>query len=373
MHENPNNTPYIDDEQEIDIMELISKLWKKKSMIIKWCIAGAIIGLIAGFSIPKTYTASTVLAPEASDARSGGGLSSLASIAGISVSSSGADAINLDMYPDVVHSTPFIVSLFDLPVEFERNGERINTTLIDYMLVYQKTPWWTPVIRFPFTAIGWLMSLGQDKTNNVPDNDVLSIEELNINNLPEQEREVVSFFSQNIAIGVDNKTGKISLSLDLQDPKVVYVVVDAIVNNLVDYMSDYRSSKARQDAENLSKICEERKADYYKAQQAYANFVDSNKNVARQSAQAEQERLQQEMNLAYQVYSQVATNLEAARIQEQQAKPVFVTIEPVTVPLRRSAPSKPKLLLIFTLLTGCAASLWALFGEDYWKKLKENL
>ena len=54
MQENINNQPYIDDEQEIDIMELISKLWKKKSMIIKWCIAGAVIGLIAGFSIPKT-------------------------------------------------------------------------------------------------------------------------------------------------------------------------------------------------------------------------------------------------------------------------------------------------------------------------------
>lgn len=369
MQETPNNQPYIEDDQEIDIMELISKLWKRKSMIIKWCVAGAIIGLIAGFSIPKTYTASTVLAPESNDSRGGGSLSSLASMAGINLSGGGADAINLDMYPDVVHSTPFIVDLFDLPVEFERKGETINTTLLDYMLEYQRSPWWTPVIQFPFKALGWVMSLGKEKEEEV----VTPINELNINNLPKKERGVVRFFAENIMINVDKKTGKTSVSLELQDPQVVYVVVDAVVKNLVDYMSDYRSSKARQDAENLSKICEERKAEYYKAQQAYAAYVDSNKSVVRQSAQAELERLQQEMNLAYQIYSQVATNLEAARIQEQQAKPVFVTLSPVTVPLERTAPSKAKLLVIFTFLAGCVAAAWILFGEDYWKKLKENL
>ena len=368
MQENINNQPY-NDEPEIDIMELISKLWKKRSMIIKWCIAGAIIGLVVGFSIPKTYTASTLLAPESSDPKASGGLSSLASMAGINLNGGGVDAINVDMYPDVVHSTPFIVDLFDLPVEFERKGEVINTTLLDYMLEYQSSPWWNAIIYAPFNVLGWVMSIGKENAVDV----MTPINQLNPNNLPKQERDVVKFFAENLVVNVDKKTGKTNISLDLQDPQVVYVVVDAVVKNLVEYMSDYRSSKARQDAENLSIICEQRKSDYYKAQQIYADFVDSNKGVIRQSAQAERERLQQEMNLAYQVYSQVATNLEAARIQEQQAKPVFVTIDPVTVPLRKTAPSKAKLLVIFTFLAGCCAAAWILFGEEYWTKLKDNL
>ena len=80
MQENPNNQPYYEDESEIDIMELISKLWKRRSMIIKWCVAGAVIGLVVGFSIPKTYTASVTLAPENADPKSG--MSSLAAMAG---------------------------------------------------------------------------------------------------------------------------------------------------------------------------------------------------------------------------------------------------------------------------------------------------
>jgi uncharacterized protein involved in exopolysaccharide biosynthesis len=174
-------------------------------------------------------------------------------------------------------------------------------------------------------------------------------------------------------VNVDKKSLKTQMSLEMQDPLVVAAVMEAVTENLKNYMTDYRTSKARQDVRNLEVICEQRKADYYKAQQEYAKYIDANKNVILQSANAERERLQQEMNLAYQVYSQVATNLEGSRIQAEQAKPVFVIIENVKVPLQRSAPSKAKMLVIFTFLAGCCAAAWVLFGEEYWQKLKENL
>lgn len=367
MQENPTNQPYYEEESEIDIMELISKLWKKRSMIIKWCIGGAILGLIVGFSIPKTYTASVTLAPEMQQ-KTSNGVNSIASMMGVNLNNS-VDAISVEMFPDVVHSTPFIFELFDLPVTFEHKDTVVNTTLLDYMLEYQKSPWWTPVLQFPFKVLVWCIDLvtpgdeDEESTGGA----------LNPNNLPKKEREVVKFFAENIIVNVDKKSFKTQMSIEMQDPVIVAKVMETITENLKDYMSDYRTSKARQDVENLEVICEQRKADYYKAQHAYANYVDSNKNVSLQSAQVERDRLQQEMNLAYQVYSQVATNLEGARIQAEQAKPVFVVIDPVTIPIRKTAPSKAKLLLIFTFLAGCIAAAWVLFGDEYWRKLKENL
>ena len=366
MQENNYIQPQFEEEQEIDIMELISKLWKKKAMIIKWCVVGAVIGIVVGFSIPKTYSSSVTLAPETQQ-RTNSSVSSIASMMGVNLNNS-VDAISVEMFPDVVHSTPFIVELFELPVQFEWKGEMMNTTLLDYMLEYQKSPWWTPVMQAPFKALGWVMSLGKEKETEEG-----LAGPLDPTNLPKKERGVVKFFAENIMVNVDKKTGKTSMSLEMQDPRVVATVLNAVVENLKEYMSDYRTSKARQDVENLAEICTERKTDYYKAQQAYAKFVDANKSVILQSAQAERERLQQEMNLAYQVYSQVATQLEGARIQEQQAKPVFAIIDPVTVPLQRTAPSKAKMLVIFTFLAGCCAAAWVLFGDEYWKKLKENL
>ena len=363
---NINNQPYIDDEPEIDIMELISKLWKKRSMIIKWCIAGAIVGLVVGFSIPKTYTASVTFAPEMQQ-KTSSGVSSIASMMGVNLNNS-VDAISVEMFPDVVHSTPFIVELFDIPVTFERKDSVITVPLVEYMKEYQRSPWWSIVIKVPFKLFGWCMDLvTPDKEEVVCDGT------LNPHNLPKEERDIVKYFAENILIDVDKKSFKTQMSIDMQDPYVVATVMDAIIENLKDYMSGYRTSKARQDVENLEVICEQRKSDYYKAQQTYANYIDSNKNVILHSAQADRERLQQEMNLAYQVYSQVATQLEGARIQAEQAKPVFVIINPVTVPINRTSPSKVKLLIIFMLLAGCCASGWVLLGEHYWKEFKENI
>ena len=142
-----------EEESEIDIMELVTKLWKRRKMIVKWCIGGAIVGLIVGFSLPKTYESSVVLAPE-TDQKVGSGVSSIASMMGVNLDNS-VDAINFQMFPDVVASTPFIFDLFDLPVQFERNDSVINTTLIDYMLEYQKSPWWSVILSAPGKAIGW--------------------------------------------------------------------------------------------------------------------------------------------------------------------------------------------------------------------------
>lgn len=367
MQENYNNQPYFDDEQEIDIMELVSKLWKKRSMIIKWCIVGAVIGLVVGFSIPKTYTAGVTLVPEVQQ-RTSSGVSSIASMMGVNLNNS-VDAISAEMFPDVVHSTNFIFELFDLPVTFERKDSVITTSLVEYMKEYQKIPWWSDVIGFPFKVLGWCIDLV------TPDEEEEEVEvgPLDPTNLPRKERGVVKFFAENIMVNVDKKSLKTQISIEMQDPLVVATVMNAVTENLKNYMSDYRTSKSRQDVQNLEVICEQRKVDYYKAQQEYAKYIDANKNVILQSANAERERLQQEMNLAYQVYSQVASNLEGARIQAEQAKPVFVIIENVKVPLTRTAPSKAKLLVIFTFLAGCCAAGWVLFGEEYWKKLKENL
>jgi hypothetical protein len=237
------------------------------------------------------------------------------------------------------------------------------------MKKYQKSPWWTPIINFPFKVLGWCIDLVTPDEDEDKSGEVV----LDPSNLPKEERSVVKYFAENIIVSVDKKSLKTEMSLMMQDPLVVAAVMNTVTDNLKSYMTDYRSSKARQDVDNLEVICAERKADFYEAQQAYAKYIDANKNVILHSASAEGARLQQEMSLAYQVYSQVATQLEGARIQAEQAKPVFAILDPVTVPLRKAAPSKAKLLIVWTFLAGCCAAAWVLWGEEYWKKIRENL
>ena len=362
-----NNQQQVDGEQEIDYFELVFKLWKSRWFIIKCCIVGVVLGLVVGYSIPERYKAGVTIVPEVQQ-KTGSGVNTIASMMGVSLNNN-IDAIGVDMFPDLVHSTPFIFELFDLPVTFERNDSTITAPLLEYMKSYQKRPWWKYVTSFPFKVLRWCVDLV------TPDEEVPVETEttLDITNLPKRERGVVAFFAENIIVTVDKKSHKTRMTLEMQDPLVVSAVMQAVTDNLQNYISNYRTSKARQDVENLEVICEQRRDDYYKAQQAYASYIDSNRNVILQSANAERDRLQQEMNLAYQVYSQVATNLEGARIQAEQAKPVFVILEHVTTPINKCAPSKAKVLVIFVFLAACFAAAWTLFGVEFLNKIKQYL
>ena len=354
IHQDPAN----------EILELIVKLWKNRTTIFKWCAVGIVLALIVGFSLPKTYKTGVILAPEM-QTKTNSSISSIASMMGVNLNNS-VDAISHDMYPDVIHSTPFVTELLVLPVTFTRRDSVITTTFCDYMTNYQKQPWWSYIFQAPFKVLGWMMSLGKEDVEVVQG-------PLDPTNLPKEERKVAKYLSKEIQLLIDKKTGKITISMELQDPQVVATVMTAVTENLKKYMSDYRTSKARQDVVNLTKIYEKRRAEYHAARQEYANYADANRNVVLLSAQAALGTLKQEMDLAYQVYSQVATQLEGARIQAEEAKPVFVVIEPVVTPNRRSAPSKAKLLVLYTFLAGCAAVAWITFGKDAYKKFIDSL
>ena len=51
-------------EKEIDLLELLQTVWAARKRIIKYAIVGAVIGLVIGFSLPKTYVTSIKMAPD---------------------------------------------------------------------------------------------------------------------------------------------------------------------------------------------------------------------------------------------------------------------------------------------------------------------
>ena len=118
---------------------------------------------------------------------------------------------------------------------------------------------------------------------------------------------------------------------------------------------------------------EERKNEYYKAQEQYARYSDNNQGVIRQSVKIEQERLQNEQSLAFQVFSQVATQLQMSRAKLQEEKPAFAILEPASVPLLPSGTSRKIILIGIVFLAVAGASAWILFGQDLWQSLIQGL
>lgn len=350
------------DELEIDWMEILRKIIAIRKTLYKAAGVGVVLGIIIALSIPKQYTVTVTLSPEMSGDKAGGGLASLASsFLGGAATSNSPDALNATLAPDIVASTPFILELFNTRVQ-TLDG-KLDTTLVAY-LDEQKQPWWGYIKAAPGMAIGAIKSLFAEEA------DTASV--LNPFQLTKKESEKVEGLRKILTADVDNKTAMTTISVTLQDPKVTAIVADSVVGKLQQYIIDYRIKKAKEDCAYLEQLYKERQQEYYEAQSKYAHYFDSNRNIAFQSVRAEQERLQNDMNLAYQVYSQVAQQLQVARAKIQEEKPVFAVVEPASIPLQPSGTSRKTILAGIMFLVICGTGAWKLIGISYWEKLKEK-
>lgn len=350
------------DELEIDWMEILRKIIAIRKTLYKAAGVGVVLGIIIALSIPKQYTVTVTLSPEMGGDKAGGGLASLASsFLGGAATSNSPDALNATLAPDIVTSTPFILELFNTRVQ-TLDG-KLDTTLVAY-LDEQKQPWWGYIKAAPGMAIGAIKSLFAEEA------DTASV--LNPFQLTKKESEKVEGLRKILTADVDNKTAMTTISVTLQDPKVTAIVADSVVGKLQQYIIDYRIKKAKEDCAYLEQLYKERQQEYYEAQSKYAHYFDSNRNIAFQSVRAEQERLQNDMNLAYQVYSQVAQQLQVARAKIQEEKPVFAVVEPASIPLQPSGTSRKTILAGIMFLVICGTGAWKLIGISYWEKLKEK-
>ena len=353
-----------DEEIEIDWTETLHKIIDIRKTIYKAAGIGLVIGIIVAISIPKQYTVGITLSPEMGGSK-GSGLSGLAaSFLGSGVSmNEGTDALNASLSADIVSSTPFLLELSTMKIP-ALEGE---TMTLSVYLDEESSPWWGYVIGFPGIVIGAV------KTLFIHEDELTSLEKTHqgVIDLSKKESEKIESLKKKIIASVDKPTSMTTVSVTLQNPKVAAVVADSVVRKLQEYIIDYRTTKAKEDCLYLERLFKERQQEYYDAQKKYADYMDSHDNIILQSVRAEQERLQNDMSLAYQVYSQVANQLQVARAKVQEEKPVFAVVEPAVIPLYPSGTSRKVYVLAFIFLSVCIAISWKLFGEDILNRFKE--
>ena len=355
---------HTDEEIEIDLIDILRKIIGIRKKIYKAAGIGLIIGVIVAISIPKQYTVEVSLSPEIGNNK-GGGLSGLAaSFLGSGVPmGDGTDALNASLSADIVSSTPFLLELSAMEIPVTKNKVMTLNTYLDE----ETSPWWSYVIGFPGMVIDGVKSLftEEDEITSFGKANQGTIE------LSKMESMKIEILKKMITASVDKKTSMTSVAVTLQNPRVAAVVADSVVKKLQEYIIDYRTFKAKEDCLYLEKLFKERQQEYYATQKKYADYLDSHDNIILQSVRTEQERLQNDMSLAYQVYSQVASQLQVARAKVQEEKPVFAVVEPAVVPLYPSGTSRKVYVLVFVFLSVCIVIFWNLFGKDFLNKFKE--
>ena len=359
--ENKNILLEEEEESSIDFGKIFQDLLKHKMLYLKVLPVAFVLAAIYALSLPNYYECTVKLSPEMSGARSTSGLASLASSFGVNIGSAtaGADAIVPTLYPDLMNSSDFKTSLFPVKVTIEGNkekGEKDRTMdYYDYLKDEQKVPWWSSAMKGLFSLFKSSAVSPQTSVNPF--------------RLTREQAAIANALNKKVVCDVDKKTMVITISVTDQNPVICATMADSVKNRLQKFITDYRTSKVRVDLEYNKKIAAETKARYEKARQKYSEFMDANQDIVLQTVRQKQTDLENDMQLQYNAYQQVAAQLMAAEMKVQQETPAFTTLQSATVPVVKAGPKRAQMCLIFLFLAFLGVTAWILYKEDDLKPL----
>ena len=363
-----NNAPLMDDEEGIDIMALVKQLWDGRKTIIIWTCAFIALGFVAALTMKRTYSVSTVMVPQVGG-KSSSSLSSLASLAGIDLgsSSSGSELSPL-IYPQIVSSVPFRKELMYTPVHYAKVDTAVS--MFTYATEIAKPTVMGTIKKYTIGLPGVILGAIRKEKPDI----VLPSDGADDNPKPlvltKDEVKILKVISENVSLGVDKKEGYITLNVIGSEPIQTAELAMKAQQLLQEEITRFRIEKSQSELEYIQARYDEIKKETEAYQEQLAKITDKNQNITTTKDRIEHDRIQSKYNTSNAIYSELAKQLEQAKLQVKRDTPVLTIIQPVTVPDKPSN-SRSKTLIVWTFfggILGCGIVL----GKNYWPKLKEQ-
>ena len=374
-----NNLP---EEQEIDLVELIQKMWVNRGLIIKVTAAFMVVGLLVAIFSSKVYTASCDVVPQSSDSSASSRMSSLAALAGINLNQAqNVKVLSPHVYENIMSSTTFRKELMQTMVNFEKadrpvsfyeyyTSEEFNKPSVgDYVVKY--------TIGLPFVILNAIRG-DKPKTESVA---LAGDGSTAIESLTRDEYNCMAILGQSVGITLDEKKGYVTISANMPEAVAAAQMAQATLTLLQKYITEFKIEKVQSNLDFVQERYDEAKRNFEDVQARRAKFRDANMNTSRYSARTELEKLDAEYTLTMNLYSSLASQLEQAKISVKETTPVLTVINPVTVPYKKSKPQRSMILAAFTFLgavlgMGCVLLLPVvaeITGSEKMKKLVKEL
>jgi len=353
-------------EDEIDLIALAKTMWEGRRTIIKTVIFFALLGLFVALFSKKEYEASTIMVPQIDNPSSKlGGLSSLASLAGFNMDmNAGANAISPVLYPKIISSVNFQLEIMNAEYLFEELENPIS--LLDYYLTVHKPGLFGIIRKYTIGLPGLIISsIRGEQSDEVSD----SYSE--IYKLTKDQDEVRKIIEKNLSLELNDKEGYLTLVSRFHQASLSAQVAQKSQKLLQEYVTQFKVEKALAQLEFIKERYEENKSEFEEAQSKLAAFRDANKNISSEIMRTHEERLQNEYQLAFDVYSELAKQLEQSLIKVEEDTPVFSVIKAVVVPNERSKPKRMTILII-SMFLGVVSGVGIVFGLSFFSNLKKR-
>lgn len=345
-NENPRS-----EEQEIDLIELIRTLWLQRKLVLKITGVFIFLGLLIALFSAKEYTASCEFVPQSSKNTSSSSMARLASMAGINMGnlSTGEQLLSPLVYPNVLKSVAFQRELLQTPINIKGEPEKI--TLLSYLSdeKYKKFSLMGTILKYTIGLPGVIVSAikGESEEESAPRSEEIII-------LTKEERQAMGALKHIIGVTVEEKKGYLTIVAQMSEPYAAAQVAESALSLLQKYITEFKIDKVQNNLEFIQGRYNELKKEYEDVQMARARYKDANQNTSTSRARTELEKLDNQYSLAYSIFSEMATQLEQAKIQVKETTPVLTVINPVAMPVKPSKPRRVLILAGFTFLGGIA-------------------
>lgn len=356
--------PIADD--EIDLLALVKTMWNGRRTIILSVISGAIIGVAVALLSAKEYTASTVMVPQMGDSQSKmGGLGGLAALAGISLDINPGAELSPMVYPQIISSIPFQLEMMNTPLNFQEHSQPI--TLFEFYTKYSKSSALGSIKKYTIGLPGVLISAIKGKTKELS----LPGDSTKPMLLTENQYKVKKALDEIVSLDVNAKEGYLTLSTRMSEALVAAQLAKKAQDLLQNYITEFKIEKAKANLDFIQGRYNETKAEFEKAQVSLALVKDRNKNFTSGLPAIEADRINTRYTISYNVFQELAKQLEQAKIQVKKDTPVFTIVEPVTVPSEKSKPKKAMIVFIWIFLGGILG-VGIVFGREFLGDIKSK-
>jgi uncharacterized protein involved in exopolysaccharide biosynthesis len=352
---------------EIDITEILKKLWVKRSFIIKLTVVFLLLGLFVALFSPVQYTSTCTVVPQSGNRSGGGGLGGVAAIMGVNLGTAMMTEGTLSpvMYPEIIKSVPFTREIMKTEVIVEKsNGQPI--TLYDYYTdkQYRDFNLLGAIKKYTIGLPGVLIgAIRGDKEPEIVETSPAG-DSNTVFKLTEEEKRVYDAIQGAVQINPNSKDGYVTIGYVFPEAKVAAQVTDKIYRTLEEYVSQFKSEKLNDNLEFVEKSYETARTDFLNAQDRLTAFQDANRGLTTASARSMETRLRNEYDIAFTLYRELATQREQAKIAVKENQTILTLVNPPVVPHEKSAPRRSIIIIGFLFLGVVVAVGWVLVAPS---------
>jgi len=367
MKDNQTNSyNNLEEEDSIDIIAFLIKVWKGKKIIIKTTAVFFIIGCIVAVLSPVVYTSQTTFVPQVSDEElsTSKGLGSLASLAGINLNSSKETSdsyLSPLLYSKLAESEEFSYNIIKEEI-INLNGNKL--TIKEYLLSNKSSFNFNPIAFVKKYTIGLFLN-NKTKENN---SDILK----DYNFLSEEDFGLVNSFKVKFTMEISEKEGYIKVIATDKNAFISTQLVEKVTKNLQSKIIELRTNKIKERLEYSKEQYEIKQVEFDFLQKTLAEFKDSNKNISTAKFMSELQKLESEYQLQQSILINLASEYNNNKIKLNKDTPIFSVIDEVSVPNEKSKPKRSLIALIWVFL-GVVLSTGYLLVKEPLAELIKNI